>query len=244
MSEPRTGGFTKRLLTGVAWAAVVLALCLVGGGDTDEPAIVKARKTGGAAAKSHPPARGLPPVHEPLPGAGPKGLVIKPLGIKAPVEAHGLDAQGGVEAPPYERANTVAWYQDGPQPGTPGVAVLVGHVDTKQAPAVFYELSNTKPGTKIEVARSDGSTAEFTVEDVSVVPNDHWDDEKVYGPRYKDDPDRPELRLLTCGGDYDRNKHTYLANIVVYAYLTGGTEPKPPPPPPPPPAPPVPPPDS
>ncbi|RLU86895.1 class F sortase [Streptomyces griseocarneus] len=223
MSEPRTGGFTTRLLTGVAWAAVLLALCLCGSGDTDEPT-VKARRTGGTTAKSHPPAHGLPPAHEPLPGAGPQGLAIKAMGLKAPIEGHGLDAQGGVEAPPYERANAVSWYQDGPEPGSPGVAVLVGHVDTTQAPAVFFELSNIKAGQKVNVSRADGSTAEFTVEEVALVPNDHWDDDKVYGPHDQNDPDRAELRLITCGGDYDKAAHTYKANVVVYAYLTGSEE--------------------
>ncbi len=218
MSHARTGGgVSRRLLTGMAWAALLLALWLCGHDTVDEP-MTTAPKTGGTAAPGRPPARGLPPAHEPLPGAGPQGLIIKAMGVKAPIEGHGLDPRGGVETPPYERPNAVAWYQDGPLPGSTGAAVLVGHVDTQQSPAVFYELSNIKRGAKINVTRTDGTTAEFTVEDVSVVDKDHWDDDKVYGPR---DPNRAELRLITCGGDYNRAQHEYSANVVVSAYLTG-----------------------
>ncbi|WP_190065126.1 class F sortase [Streptomyces griseocarneus] len=217
MSEKRTGG-VSRLLTGVAWAALMLALWMVGNDTVEEP-IAKAPKAGDvAAAEGRPPALGLPPVHASLPGAGPQTLIIKALGLRAPIEAHGLDQLGGVEPPPYERPNAVAWYQDGPRPGSPGAAVLVGHVDTKRSPAVFYELSNIKRGTAITVVRSDGSTADFTVENVSLVANDKFDADKVYGPA---DTKRAELRLITCGGDYDRAQHEYKANVVVSAYLTG-----------------------
>ncbi|MEU7137258.1 class F sortase [Streptomyces sp. NPDC046261] len=216
MSEVRTGGYS-RLLTRVAWAALLMALWLLGNGNTEEP-ITTAPKTGDVATAGRPPAHSLPPAHGPLPGAGPRTLAIKAIGLRAPIEAHGLDALGGVEAPPYERPNAVAWYQDGPQPGSSGAAVLVGHVDTKQSPAVFYELGNVKRGQKINVTRTDGTVAEFTVESVTTVANDQFDADKVYGAP---DLKRAELRLITCGGDYDRAQHEYTANVVVSAYLTG-----------------------
>ncbi|MBT2387250.1 class F sortase [Streptomyces sp. ISL-11] len=225
MSDTRAGG-RNRLLTGAAWAALLLALCLFGSGTTDdEPGTENAPPTTRAAATGRPPAHGLPPVHEPLPGAGPLKLSIKAIGLQAPVEGHGLDPLGGVEAPPYDRANSVAWYQEGPQPGTPGAAVIVGHVDTQKAPAVFAGLSILKRGNKIRVDRTDGITAEFTIDDISLVPNDQFDADKVYGPR---EQDRAELRLITCGGVYDRTRRAYNANLVVSAYLTGSETKEPP----------------
>ncbi|WP_079110642.1 class F sortase [Streptomyces roseifaciens] len=219
MSEARAGGRKRnRLLTRVAWAALLLALCLAGGGGAADEPETQATGRGGVAAKSHPRAHGLPPAHEPLPGAGPQSLEIKILGLKAPVESHGLDKLGGVELPPYERANAVSWYKDGPTPGSLGPSVIVGHVDTEKAPAVFAGLSVLKRGAKIHVTRADGIVAEFTVEDITVVPNEPFDVDKVYGPL---DTDRAELRLITCGGEYDRKKHLYSANIVVTSYLTG-----------------------
>ncbi|MEV5240873.1 class F sortase [Streptomyces cinnamoneus] len=216
MSEVRTGG-SARLLTRTAWLTLILALWLLGNGVAKEP-IATAPQSRDVATAGRPPAHGLPPAHEPLPGAGPQRLVIKAMGVRAPIEGHGLDSLGGVEPPPYERPNSVAWYQDGPEPGSSGAAVLVGHVDTKQSPAVFYELSNIKRGEKVDVVRADGSVAEFTVESVDVVSNKHFDVDKVYGSPYGK---RAELRLITCGGDYDHARHQYTANVVVSAYLTG-----------------------
>ncbi|GAA0450631.1 class F sortase [Streptomyces sp. NPDC046215] len=220
MSEPRTGGF-RRLLTRVGLAVLLLVLCLCTTGAIQELG-PRAPATGGVAATAHPPAHGLPPAHEPLPGAGPQSLLIKAIGLEAPVEAHGLDPLGGVEPPPYDRPGSVAWFNGGPPPGSAGAAVIVGHVDTERAPAVFAGLSVLKPGQKIGVLRTDGSTAEFTVEDISVVDNDHFDADKVYGPR---DANRAELRVITCGGPYDRVRRAYTANVVVSAYLTGATDP-------------------
>ncbi|MEV4442697.1 class F sortase [Streptomyces sp. NPDC049577] len=218
MSEKRAGGH-GRLVTRAAWVALLLALWLWGHDVTEEP-IGKAPVPGGVAPSGRPSAQGLPPAHEPLPGAVPQKITIKTLAVEAPIEGHGLDALGGVEPPPYERPNTVAWYQSGPQPGSSGAAILVGHVDTEKTPAVFYELPRMKRGDKIVIDRTDGTTAEFTVEDVAVVAKDHFDDQKVYGAR---DENRAELRLITCGGNYNRAQHEYTANVVVSAYLTGAS---------------------
>ncbi|MGX8906242.1 class F sortase [Streptomyces netropsis] len=216
MSEPRASG-AGRLLTGVTWAALLLALWLWGREITEGhgPATPT---TGDVAAAGRPMGRSLPPAHEPLPASRPRGLSIKATGVWAPIEERGLNPTGAVEPPPYSRSNAVGWYRGGPQPGSAGAAVLVGHLDTPRARAVFYDLSELKPGETITVARVDGTSAEFTVEDVSVYTKDRFDARKVYGPR---EADRAELRLITCGGDYDRVRHSYSANVVVSAYLTG-----------------------
>ncbi|MGK5548742.1 class F sortase, partial [Streptomyces sp. URMC 127] len=152
------------------------------------------------------------------PPAEPRTLTIKSLGVNAPVEARGLNPAGAVDPPPYARAGAVGWYHRGPRPGAPGAAVLVGHVDTDDAPAVFYDLGSLKPGDTVAVGRADGTTAEFTVEDVSVFTRERFDAARAYGPR---DVKRAELRLITCAGDFDRTRRAYSANVVVSAYLTG-----------------------
>ncbi len=67
------------------------------------------------------------------------------------------------------------------------------------------------------MVRDDGTVAEFTVDDVQVFPRDQLDARQAYGPREW----RAELRLVTCGGTFDRASRTYTANVVVSAYLTG-----------------------
>jgi hypothetical protein len=66
--------------------------------------------------------------------------------------------------------------------------------------------------------RGDGKVAEFTVDDVEVVQRDHFDAQRAYGTR---ESGRSELRLITCGGTFDRVSRSYTANVIVSAYLTG-----------------------
>jgi sortase (surface protein transpeptidase) len=95
---------------------------------------------------------------------------------------------------------------------------MVGHVDTETRPAVFYRLSALRPGETIRVIRDDGKVAEFTVDDVRVITRAGFDAQKAYGQRRSG---RAELRLITCGGSFDRARGSYTANVVVSAYLTG-----------------------
>ncbi|MFJ7997331.1 class F sortase [Streptomyces sp. NPDC096310] len=210
-----------RLLTGVAWAVLLLSLW-IWGRDGQVPGAVSAPTTGDVAAVGRPLGAPLPPSRTPLPataGAGtPQRIEIPSLGIEAPVVARGLDAAGAVDPPPYTTPDTVGWYGGGARPGAEGAAILVGHVDTKTEPAVFYGLSSAKPGGKVRVTRADGKIAEFTIDDVQVVDRDRFDAKKVYGAHEKS---RAELRLITCGGTFDRAAQAYTANVVVSAYLTG-----------------------
>ncbi|MCB5167899.1 class F sortase [Streptomyces bambusae] len=209
--EPRTA-LSGRMLTGLAWAVLVLGLWLWGREITDLPA-----GSPGAAGALF--GTGLPAAHPPLPGAAlPARVVLPSLGVEAPVVARGLDADGAVDPPPYDRPGTVGWYGGGARPGAAGPALLVGHVDTASKPAVFYGLSSVAKGDAVRVVRADGVVARFTVEDVQVYERERFDAAKVYGPRV---PGRAELRLITCGGTYDRTAKEYTANVVVSAYLTG-----------------------
>ncbi|MEU4260440.1 class F sortase [Streptomyces argenteolus] len=215
MPAPDRPAGTGRLLTGVAWAVLLLGLWLWGreatGGNS-------APTTGDVAAVGRPLGEPLPPAHHPLDGAAPERVEISSVGIEAPVVPRGLDPDGAIEPPPYAKPGTVGWYGSGTEPGTEGAALFVGHVDTETKPAVFYGLSAAQPGEKVRVSRSDGSVAEFTIDDVQVFTRERFDAQKAYGPR-KDG--RAELRLITCGGTYDHDSRAYTANVVVSAYLTG-----------------------
>jgi len=138
--------------------------------------------------------------------------------VQAPVVARGLDAEGGIDPPPFDQAGVVGWYAAGAKPGAPGTALMVGHVDTETRPAVFYKLSTMRAGETIRVARDDGKIAEFTVDDVDVVQRDGFDAQRAYGTR---ESGRAELRLITCGGTFDKVSRSYTANVIVSAYLTG-----------------------
>ncbi|WP_250286452.1 class F sortase [Streptomyces atroolivaceus] len=214
MSAPDRPAGTGRLLTGVAWAVLLLGLWLFGRAAT---AGSSAPTTGDVAAVGRPLGVPLPPAHAPLDGAVPQRVEIPSIGIEAAVVRRGLDEEGAIEPPPFRTPGAVGWYAEGTEPGTEGAALFVGHVDTEAEPAVFYALSTARPGEKVRVSRSDGRTAEFTIDDVQVLTRERFDAQKAYGPR---EDGRAELRLITCGGTYDRKSRAYTANVVVSAYLT------------------------
>ncbi|WP_055567512.1 class F sortase [Streptomyces atriruber] len=217
MSGAERASGSGRLLTGVAWAVLLVGLCLWGSDIAGLRGGMSAPATGDVAAVGRPLGVELPPAHEPLTPARPERVDVPSLKVRAPVAARGLDGDGAIDPPPFAQSGTVGWYGGGTRPGAPGAALFVGHVDTETEPAVFYDLSTLRPGEKVEVARDDGKVAEFTVEDVQVVTRDRFDAKKAYGPH---EDGRAELRLITCGGTFDKDARTYTANVIVSAYLT------------------------
>ncbi|MFC8349272.1 class F sortase [Streptomyces sp. NPDC057280] len=148
-----------------------------------------------------------------LPRSRATRLLIPYLDVDAPVTDLRLDRHRRLGAPPGDDPNLVGWYRDGPAPGGQGTAVAVGHLDTDTGGAVFAGLSELKRGRLIEVRRADGRTAVYTVDAIREFEKAHFPDREVYGAR-----GRPELRLITCGGNYDRRKG-YSGNLVVFAHL-------------------------
>ncbi len=110
-----------------------------------------------------------------------------------------LTRTGSLDVPPAKEKNLAGWYEAGTLPGETGTAIVAGHVDNTEGPAVFYDLGALKRGAVIEVDRQDGSVAVFTVDAVEVYAARNFPDEKVYGAAA-----RPELRVITCGGGYSR----------------------------------------
>jgi LPXTG-site transpeptidase (sortase) family protein len=142
--------------------------------------------------------------------ASPVSLTIPLIGVKTNLITLGLAAGGSMQVP---SSTTVAgWYTGSPRPGAIGSSVIVGHVDNKTGPGVFYRLSQLKSGDDVFVKRADGTTAKFRVSEIQRYPKDKFPTETVYGPT----PDA-ELRLITCGGGFDPATHHYLSNVVVYA---------------------------
>ncbi|CAL9408574.1 class F sortase [Streptomyces sp. enrichment culture] len=152
---------------------------------------------------------------EPMPPSAPVRVRIPRIGVDAPVMRLGLAPDGSLEVPPAGERNLAGWYEGGAPPGARGTAIVAGHVDNDEGPAVFYALGALKKGDRLEVARADGRTAVFTVDAVEVYDNDAFPDDKVYGSS-----DRAELRVITCGGGFSPETG-YQGNVVAYAHLIG-----------------------
>lgn len=145
------------------------------------------------------------------PVAPPSGLVVPSIGLATgPPELLGLDPAGTLGAP-VDFART-GWWAGGPKPGQAGPAVIVGHVDSAAGPAVFFRLREIPVGTQIVVPRTDGRKTTFTVDAVRSYPKDHFPSAEVYGATAN-----AQLRLITCGGAFDRAARSYEENVVVFA---------------------------
>ncbi|MFJ5835788.1 class F sortase [Streptomyces shenzhenensis] len=151
-----------------------------------------------------------------LPPSPPTRIRIPSVRVDAPMTGLGLTPSGSLDAPPAQNRNLAGWYEAGTAPGETGTAIVAGHVDNAEGPAVFYRLGAVKRGATVELDRRDGSVAVFTVDAVEVYRASDFPDEKVYGAA-----ERPELRIITCGGGYSQSTG-YQGNVVVFAHLTAG----------------------
>ncbi len=151
---------------------------------------------------------------------GPHFDYAKPVKLRIPKidsivdfsETLGLVENGEVAVP--KNYTTVGWYKYSPTPGEIGPAVVLGHVDSYQGPAVFYKLKDLVPGDDIYIDREDGSIAHFVINSLENYKQSEFPTQVVYG-----DINYAGLRLITCSGIYNQGKQRYSHNLVVFASL-------------------------
>jgi sortase (surface protein transpeptidase) len=200
-------------VAGVAGAAVLMApgwlhprAAAVRAADNAGPAVVGVTPSPGPSDPTTAAARALL-----APAPPPATLVIPALQVRAVVEAVGTDAQGRMAAP--SQADHVAWFNQGPAPGDAGDALIDGHLDWTNGPAVFWLLGKLRAGDEVDVLRADGSQARFQVDATATVRYDARMEQLFVrtGP--------PSVSLITCSGSWDRQHGTYQDRLLVHATL-------------------------
>jgi hypothetical protein len=199
-------------LGAAALAAVLMSGC--GGAPGRSPAVASSSRGPAASATAHEPpgVAGFHSVRTYDQVALPVRLQIPAIDVSTPLVKLGRLPDGSLEVP--KAWGTAGWYDQGPRPGQPGPAVILGHVDSKSGPAVFYQLRALRPGDIVRVGLADGRTLTFRVQRLQRYPKDEFPTEAVYFPTLN-----RELRLITCGGEFDYARGSYLDNVVVYATL-------------------------
>lgn len=224
------GSTPGKLLAGVAWAVLLLGLWLWGR-DLADGVAAQLATTGDVAAAGRPLGRQGPPhAHAPVPAAvnaEPVRITLDALGIReGGIAARGLDERGILTPPPSTAPDLFGWYAAGPRPGEAGAALLVGRTGADRDPrarrTVVHRLTALEPGERVDIQRSDGSTARFAVEDVQLYDRDRFDARKACAAR---DRGRSELRLIVDAGGRSRagdpSHGSGASNVVVVsAYLT------------------------
>jgi hypothetical protein len=173
---------------------------------TTAPATTSTRAA--VAPSTRPRRKPSPPVRVELPS----------IGVSSRLVRLGLNADGTMEVPrDYDLAG---WFTGGPMPGEDGPAVISGHVDSKSGPAVFYRLRELHRGDTVRVQRADGAWLAFEVTGAARYAKAAFPTDAVFGP-----VPGPVLRLVTCGGAFDRASGHYLDNVVVTARPAGTSPP-------------------
>ncbi|MGW7066578.1 class F sortase [Streptomyces sp. NPDC054855] len=205
-SAPAKRRHTTRIVAAATLTAALgvgLIACGQGSGGSPAPDVRVDDATAAPAAGPHPPMEKSRPTGLRIPAAGVDAKSMLDLGV---------GADDALEVPPVDKADEPGWWTGGVTPGEKGAAVLVAHYDTAEGPALMRHVGKVRMGDTISVPRADGSTATFKVREMEQVDKKNFPTHKVYGAT-----DRPELRLLTCGGPIRDGHRT--DNIILYADL-------------------------
>lgn len=143
-------------------------------------------------------------------GVPPARVTIESIGVDAPVIDLGLDDAGVLEVP--TDFDHTGWYEGGPAPGERGPAIIAGHVDSRSGPAVFYRLRDLQPGDEVTTTGDDGTQITWSIDRLESYTKDDLPTIDVYGLT-----PGPELRLITCDGEFNRGTGHYVDNLIAYA---------------------------
>ena len=140
----------------------------------------------------------------------PVRLLIPAIGANSRIIPLGLNRDRTVQVP-WSFADA-GWFKPGPEPGEAGAAVILGHVDSKRGPGVFYRLRALRRGDRITIVVRTGSKVHFAVTGMRAVPKAHFPSKLIY--RHSGEPG---IRLITCDGRFDSSTGHYVDNYVVFA---------------------------
>ncbi|MBM3716730.1 MAG: class F sortase [Actinobacteria bacterium] len=207
--RPAFGGRPPRTAFVLALAGVWACAGCAGSNAPDAAPSPTAEAPVASPVPSSPPA--VPPA-EPAPPAAaePTSVAIPALGLDEPLIPLGIAADGGMEVPvDYDE---VGWFTGGGRPGGTGPTVIAAHVDSPTGPAVFQRLKELVVGDVVEVRDATGTLHTYRVAETADYPKAAFPTARVFGATAQD-----ELRVITCGGIFDREAGSYVDNRVVYA---------------------------
>ncbi len=143
----------------------------------------------------------------------PVRLRIDSLNIDMTVEPVGLAADGAMQLP--ENPADAAWYRFGAWPASgQGSTVIAAHVDSlKYDIGPMARLPQATAGTQIVVTTADGADIVYVVADEGMVVKRDVPWDSVF-----DRTGESRLTIVTCGGEFDYERRTYLSNVIVTAY--------------------------
>ncbi|MCP9621149.1 class F sortase [Nocardia otitidiscaviarum] len=200
----------------VSWTLLAVALLMIAaqGGPSGRSTVESAREA------TPMPAALPPPVAE---GFEPDRIVVPRLGIDADVTPAGtivaydpfLGRQVDSFGVPADMRSTT-WWSEGPEPGSQGLAIILGHSQIGGGYGVFNDIGSLRPGDRVEVAGS-ASSAGFLVREV--ISGVSKRDPHRLSSVLSDHANTAGIALVTCGGSFDPDRRVSEDNVVVIAEL-------------------------
>jgi sortase (surface protein transpeptidase) len=139
-------------------------------------------------------------------------ISIPAIGVDARVIRLGLNPDRTIQVP--NNLADAGWFQPGPEPGERGAAVIVGHLDARSGPGVFYRLRWLPVGGMITIELQDGTAVQYVVRSMNRVPKSRFPTKRVYART-----ERPTLRLITCAGRLNWSTGHHRDNYIVFATI-------------------------
>lgn len=146
-------------------------------------------------------------------GSAPVHIDIPKIGAHATVVPLGEEDDGTMQAP--SDPDTVGWYELGTGIGTPGNALLDGHVDWAGRLRAFGLLRTLQPGDSVQLTDEGGNVLDYTVSWIKLYDADTAPLAEIFDPT----PDE-QITLITCGGAFDPSIHMYVSRWIVRAVRT------------------------
>lgn len=189
--------------------AVLLTACGTPGGTAGAPLPAGSAPAGQAAPAPSAPAQPEPDDSGPA-NVTPASVEIAGAG-PAPVGLVNVGDNGALNIP--KDIDTLGWWVGSkPMGADKGTTLIAGHVDSAAAGlGYFSKLTELEEGDPITVVDGLGEKWDFTVSETkqtvkSALPENVFD---TKGER--------KLVLITCGGEFDEAKRSYVDNYIVYA---------------------------
>ncbi|MFT2690472.1 class F sortase [Clavibacter zhangzhiyongii] len=205
----------RRARRAAVLAAALIPLALLAGCAPADPAPAPAAPPASAPPDAAPSARPTtdPQVVQGL-GAVPTRVAIPAIELDEPLIDLGIAPDGRMEVP--VDFDDVGWFTGGGRPGGRGPTVIAAHVDSRVGPAAFARLAELGVGDEVSVQDVDGGATRYAVTEVADFAKADFPTARVFGAQPTD-----QLRLITCGGIFDRSVGHYEDNRVVFAEPVG-----------------------
>lgn len=142
----------------------------------------------------------------------PRFIDIDAIGVYARVIRVGISSTNEILTP--KNIFNVGWYEGSAKPNEPGALFINGHVSGPTKRGVFYNLKKLNVGDVIKLETGDANLYHYKVVEKEIVDVSQVNMNKVLRSH---DSDKQGLNIMTCGGNFDNNSHSYQQRVIVYA---------------------------